>query len=280
MNTSALAQNTQSSFGSLLKSWREQRKLSQLKLSVEADISQRHLSFLESGRAKPSRDMILLLAEVLDMPLRERNLLLNSAGFTASFQQRDLHSSEMKAVKQALDQMLQHHLPYPAIVIDKNWNLLQANVAAEAFIGLLGPKEDVWRRVGCVERPNIMRLTLHPQGLQPLLKNWQQVCTLLLSRLHREVTADSSNRELCALFNEVIQYHGIPTQWRQTLWSEAPQPVLPLQVGMGEQSLSVFSMISTFGTAIDITADELRVESFFPADDISAAFLQQLSTND
>lgn len=271
--------NVHHNFGSLLKSWREQRKLSQLKLALAAEISQRHLSFLESGRAKPSRDMVLLLGEVLDIPLRERNFLLNSAGFTAGFQQRDLQSDEMAAVRSALDKMLEHH-PYPAIVIDKGWDLIQTNTPADRFLGLLGTEEELWPRLGTGpsgQERNIMRLTLHPAGLQPMLSNWDHVATLLISRLHREVSADPSNVNLCALFNEVVQYPGIPNHWRQAVWSEAPQPVLPLQVAMGGNTLSVFSMISTFGTAVDITADEIRVESFFPADDFSTEFLQQLA---
>lgn len=265
-------------FGPLLKSWREQRKQSQLKLSLQAGISQRHLSFLESGRAKPSREMVLLLGEVLEMPFRECNLLLNAAGFTASFQQRDLHGDEMMAVRGALDTMLDHHQPYPAIVIDKCWNLLNTNAAADAFIGLLGDTDSLWKKISGDKEPNVMRLTLHPQGLQSRIKNWNSVSTLLLSRLLREVNADPGNMELSTLYNELTQLPGIPENWRKTVWNNTLQPVLPLELDVGGDTLSIFSMISTFGTAVDITADELRVELFFPSDDFSERFLRQLAS--
>lgn len=263
-------------FGALLKSWRGIRKRSQLDLALDASVSQRHLSFLESGRAQPSRDMILQLAEVLDIPLRERNQLLHAAGFAPLYQERGLDNADMAAVKQALEMMLSHHEPFPALVVDRQWNLVLRNSAADRFIGLLGDQEQVWQQVDPSGQYNVMRMTFHPAGMQPLLKNWEQTATLLLSRLQREVTADPANAPLRALFDDICALPAIPPQWRNRVWNSAPPPILPLEIGMGNVALKVFTMISTFGTALDVTADELRVETFFPADDFSAQFFRAL----
>ena len=264
-------------FARMLRSWRELRKRSQLDLALDAGVSQRHLSFLESGRSRPSRDMILQLAEVLDIPLRERNLLLHAAGFAPLFPQRTLDDADMAAVRQALELTLQHHEPFPAIVVDRQWNLVLANNAAQRFIGLLGDAEQVWQRVDPDGSRNLMRLTFHPDGMQPLLQNWDQVATLLLSRLQREVAADPTHEALNQLFEDLCRLPGVPGQWRSHTWLDTPPPILPLEINLGAQALKVFTMISTFGTALDITAEELRVETFFPADAFSTGFFRMLA---
>lgn len=265
-------------FARLLKGWRERRKFSQLNLALDAGVSQRHLSFLESGRAHPSRDMILQLAEVLDIPLRERNHLLHAAGFAPLFSQRTLDTEEMKSVRQALDIILRHHEPYPALVVNREWNMVLANTAAQRFVALLGNPEEVWQRVDPSGHFNVMRMTFHPTGLQPLLQNWQQVAPLMLSRLQREVSADPTHTALRELFEELCALPTISPQWRNQHWAETPPPILPLAVGLGANTLNMVSMISTFGTALDVTADELRVETFFPADEFSTQFFQRLAT--
>ena len=277
MSTTTLTQKHDNGFGRLLRSWRERRKRSQLELSLEADVSQRHVSFLESGRAKPSREMILQLAEVLDIPLRDRNLLLNSAGFTAVYPARPLHSEEMSAVRQALELTLQHHNPYPAMVVDRAWNLLLQNTAAMRFINLLGDAEAKWQAVDPSGLRNVMRLTFSADGMQPLISNWPEVAGLLLSRLQREVAADPDHQQLSELYDELCQLPSIPERWRSDSILTAPEPVLPLELQWNGATLRIFSMISTFGTALDITADELRVETFFPADDFSTQFFQSLA---
>lgn len=263
--------------GALLKSWRGIRKRSQLDLALDAGVSQRHLSFIESGRAQPSRDMLLQLAEVLDIPLRERNQLLHAAGFAPLYQERSLDSLDMTAVKQALDMMLSHHEPFPALVVDRQWNLVLRNAAADRFIGLLGEQEQVWRQVDPSGQYNVMRMTFHPAGLQPFLQNWEQTATLLLSRLQREMLADPANPALSALFDELCALPAIPPHWRNRVWTTAPPPFLPLEIGMGGVTLKVFTMISAFGTALDVTADELRVETFFPADAFTRQFFVALA---
>ena len=273
----SVARETGPAFGQLLRAWRGARKRSQLELALDAGVSQRHLSFLESGRASPSREMILQLTEVLDLPLRERNQMLNAAGFAALYQQRSLDSEAMSAVRQALEMMLRHHEPFPALVIDPQWNMLMSNAATERFLGLLGNPDEVWQRVDPSGNRNVMRLTFHPQGMQPLLNNWDSTATLLLSRLHREVTAAPANTGLHNVFTDICALPTTPSQWRNHIWDSTPPPFLPLDINLGGVSLKIFSMITGFGTALDITADELRVETFFPADDFSAQFFRSLA---
>jgi hypothetical protein len=135
----------------------------------------------------------------------------------------------------------------------------------------------VWKRVDPTGKYNVMRMTFHPAGMQPLIRNWEQAATLLLSRLQREVTAEPANQTLRQLFDDICAFPGVPTQWRSKVWQSVPPPILPLEIGMGDLALKVFTMISTFGTALDVTADELRVETFFPADDFSAQFFRGLA---
>lgn len=280
MKTAARLQSderTPTPFAKMLRQWRDRRKCSQLELALDANVSQRHLSFLESGRAQPSREMILQLAEVLDIPLRERNLLLNAAGFAPVFHHRTLQDDEMAAVRHALELTLQHHEPFPALVVNRDWNMVMRNQAADRFISLLGDPETVWKNIDSSGNYNVMRMTFHPKGMQPLLKNWSQVSTVLLSRLQREVAADPGNEGLRHLFEDICAFPGIPEHWRSQDWTTIPAPILPLELGLGSQVLKVFSMISTFGTALDITAEELRVETFFPSDDFSRNFFSALA---
>jgi transcriptional regulator with XRE-family HTH domain len=265
-------------FGELLRAWRGARKLSQLDLALTAEMSQRHLSFLESGRAQPSREMVLQLSEALDVPLRERNIFLIAAGFAPLYQERKIDSQDMGAVRQALELMLKHHEPFPALVVNRNWGMVMRNDAAALVLGLLlGDPEKVWTQVDPGGEHNVMRMTLHPRGMQPLLKNWEQVATFLLTRVQREAAADPSNSKLQALFVEIAGYPGVPSRWRSSSWTTPPPPILPLEFSVGGQSLKLFSMLSTFGTAQDITADELRVETFFPADEVTTQFFQRLA---
>jgi transcriptional regulator with XRE-family HTH domain len=253
------------------------RKRSQLDLALEASVSQRHLSFLESGRARPSREMVLQLAQVLDVPLRERNLLMHAAGVAPVFQQRALHHDEMKAVRDALELTLKHHEPYPAMVVNRQWDMLMSNAPAQRFVALLGPPDEVWQRVDDRGGRNVMRMTFHPQGMQPRLRNWPQVATLLLARLQREVAADPTHQALRQLLVDVSQFPGVPPDWQSPAWmAPMPPPIFPLAFDLGAHTLQVFSMVSTFGTALDVTAEELRVETFFPADDFSRDFFLQL----
>lgn len=268
------------SFGQVLKAWRSARKISQLELSLEADVSQRHLSFLESGRAQPSREMVLMLSEALDIPLRERNTLLSSAGFAPLYRERDLDGPDMKPVRQALELTLRHHDPFPAIVVTRDWDMLMSNRAAERMYSMLGDPEQVWRTVDPSGKRNVLRYTFHPEGMQPHIRNWDQVASIMIGRLQREAAMEPGNTTLKALLTEISAYPGMPGNMvaaSDTQWQAPPPPILPLEVSIGGMTLNTFTMISTFGTPQDITTDELRIETFFPADEFTETLLRQMA---
>jgi transcriptional regulator with XRE-family HTH domain len=250
-----------SGFPRLLKTWRQRRRLSQLELALEAGVSQRHVSFLESGRARPSRSMILQLGETLDVPLRERNGWLLAAGFAPVFRERPLDDPQMSQVLGAVRRMLANHEPLPAIAIDRAWNVRLANRPFELLASLLG--EDAWARVGGTER-NLMRLLFHPDGIRPLVANWGAIAPLLWHRAHREAEA-LGGEELRALLAELARHQDAATL--RVAEETALVPVLPLELCRDGLRLSLFTVIATFGTAQDVTADELRIESFFAADE-------------
>jgi len=263
-------------FARLLKSWREMRKCSQLDLALTSRISQRHVSFLESGRARPSREMVLQLSEALEVPLRERNTLLNAAGFAAMYRETELKSAVMAPVREALKLMLDHHEPNPASVVDREWNLLMGNQALVRVFGLVGDVAAMWQRVCPDGVHNVLKVTFHPEGFRPYIANFDEAAPVLLNRTRREAAACGSDK-LLKLIDEILAYPGIPEAWRAPDWQAPPPPVLPLHLAKGELQLKLFSMITTFGTPQDITTDELRVESFFPADAASAALLKALA---
>lgn len=269
---SSLAQNI-SGFGPLLRHWRKHRRLSQLDLALNSEVSQRHLSFLESGRAKPSRQMVLQLSESLDLPLRERNHLLTSAGFHAAFSWRGLSQEEMKPVRQALDLLLTHHEPYPAVVVDSDWNLVSSNAALPRLFSLLGDMPQVWSKVCPDGKPNVLKLTFHPDGLRPYIENFVEFAAHVINRTHREAAAHPAVAEL---LNEIMDYPDLPARWRFPDYSVDTSPLLTMRLRKDDLRLAMFSTITTFGTPQDVTADELRVESFFPADEASAQIMQQL----
>jgi transcriptional regulator with XRE-family HTH domain len=247
-------------FAQKLRYWRQMRRLSQLDLALSSGVSQRHVSFLESGRAKPSRTMILQLSESLGVPLRERNDFLVAGGFAPMFKARPLDDPQMAQVLGAVRMMLDSHAPFPAVAIDRAWNIRLSNAAFDRIGMMMG--EDVWARVGGDSR-NLMRLFFHPDGIRNLVLNWRAIAPLLWHRAQRE--ADTmAGEDMQALLGALR-----PFQDEHTLGGASSAglvPVLPLELGAGEVRLSMFSVIATFGTALDITAEELRIESFFPAD--------------
>ena len=257
--------NSQRPVGELLRQWREHRRLSQLDLAIQAEISARHLSFVETGRSVPSRDMVLHLADELDLPLRERNRLLLAAGYAPVYGEATLDSPQMSAVRAALRQVLTAHEPYPAVVVDRRWNLVDANATVALFTEglpahLLGPPA------------NILRVTLHPDGVAPRLSNLGEVRAHLLHRLRRQV-ALTGDTGLAELYEEL---RGYPCD-QPGPDIELPGPgdvVLPLRIRYGDGELAFFSTVATFGTPVDVTVAELVIESFFPADAQTAAVLR------
>jgi transcriptional regulator with XRE-family HTH domain len=250
-----------SQFKQFLRAWRQKRRLSQLELALESGVSQRHVSFLESGRAKPSRSMILQLSETLEVPLRERNDWLMAAGFAPVFRARPLDDPQMSQVMSAVRLMLANHEPFPAVAIDRAWNIRLANRPFEMLVSVLG--DGVWGRVGGAER-NLMRLVFHPNGIKPLIANWKAIAPLLWHRARREADA-LGGQEMKDVLADLSQYQDSETLWAAE--ETALVPVLPLEVQKDGLRMSLFTVIATFGTAQDVTADELRIESFFAADE-------------
>ncbi len=260
-----------SPFSATLKKWRNYKKLSQLDLSLEANISQRHISFLESGRSRPGRDIILQLAEALDMPLRDRNQLLISAGFSPIYNERKLSDSAMNSINNALTMMLTHHEPFPALVVDRNWNLHMANQATNKLLSLIGtPDESLFNE----DKLNVYRLTFSEKGFRPFISNWTEIANPLLLRLQREVNADPDNQFLAELFNE-MQTQADTCQYSGSDIAATIAPVLSVHIQIQNLELKLFSMVSAFGTALDVTASELKVETFFPADEATKQFFSK-----
>ena len=245
--------------------------MSQLDLACEADISTKHLSFVESGRAQPSRDMVLHLAERLDVPLRERNVLLVAAGFAPLFRERMLQDPALAAARKAVDLVLKGHEPYPALAIDRHWTLVASNAAVARLISGADPE--------LLKPPvNVLRLSLHPKGLSSRIANLLEWRTHLLERLRRqiELTADPV---LAELLNELRAYPAPrdPGPRRPAANGEFAGVVVPLQFVTDGGSLSFFSTTTVFGTPVDVTLSELALESFYPADSRTAEALRQLA---
>lgn len=257
-------------FGQMLRDCRRGRRLSQLDLALHAEVSQRHLSFLESGRARPSREMVVQLAEALDLALEARNRLLAAAGFASLYPRRKLDADAMKPVRAALERMLAVHEPFPAMVVDRAWNLVMCNRSLPKMFDLLGGMEAMAARVG---GSNMLRMTLHPEGLRPYILNFEDTASHLLARSAHEAL---ENPALDELLKEVLRYPGLPGRGRNVDFSIPMLPVLPMRVGLGGAELSLFTTLTSFGTPLDVTADELRIENLFPADAQTEALMRRL----
>lgn len=255
--------NERRAFGEQLRDWRQRRRLTQLELANELEISSRHLSFVETGRSQPSRAMVLRLAESLDVPLRERNAMLIAAGYAPLYASRPLSDPALGAARRAIDLVLNGHQPYPALLVDRHWTLVAANPAAQAFLGCLD--------ASVLTPPvNVLRVTLHPDGLAPRIVNLAQWRAHVLARLARdlELTADPA---LAALVAELRGFPGGE--------EAAPDPafggvVVPLQIRTDAGVLSMFSTTTVFGTAVEVTLSELMLEAFYPADEFTASALR------
>ncbi|MEV4896804.1 helix-turn-helix domain-containing protein [Nonomuraea sp. NPDC050547] len=257
---------TEESFGDLLRSWRQRRRVSQLDLAIEAEVSARHVSFLETGRARPSREMVMKLAEELEVPLRHRNRLLVAAGFAPVFRERDVTAPEMDAVRQALDKILAGHQPYPAVVVDATWNLVAANEAAGMFMD--GVPDHLLK-----DPINIMRLSLHPEAMGGRLLNLPEVRAHLLHRLRRQAETSGDGR-LAELHDELAAYTYPGVELNVAVVPSPADILLPLRVRHGERVLSMFTTIATFGTPVEVTVSELAIETFWPNDEETAAFFR------
>ena len=262
---------TATAVGGLIRQWRERRRLSQLSLALDAEISARHLSFLETGRANPSREMVLLLARVLEVPPRGRNELLLAAGYAPVYHERGLDAPEMAQVRRALEFTLRQQEPYPALVVDGRWNILMSNEGSSRLMGLfLDPAE-----AAALGPPNALRLFYHPRGMRPFIVNWQATAGALIQWLHRDMLR--GHPETARLLDELLSYPDVPKAWR-TLDLDAPAaPFLAVELAKDDLHLTFFSTLTSLGVPYDITLDELRVECFFPADEGSEALMRRLA---
>ncbi len=262
-------------FGPMLRTWRRRRGASQLSLALQSGVSQRHVSFLESGRAKPSREMVVQLTTALDVPLRQRNAMLLAAGFAPVYRESNLAAPELTPVRQAIDRMLKQQEPYPAVVIDRLWNLLQANDAANAFTAFLfeGPPPPPPSGKG----PNLLRWLIDPKALRSRIANWEEVARYLVSTTYAEILADGGEPRALAFMEEIMAYPDVPASFRKLRFEDRPAPVLTVDYIVAGRSLSVFTTIATLGTPQDVTLQEVRIECFFPADERSDALFRSLA---
>jgi len=249
--------------GDLIREWRQRRRLSQLDLAIAANVSSRHLSFVETGRSRPTSEMILHLAEHLDVPLRDRNALLLAGGYAPAYPERTLAAPELQAVKSALKRVLAGHEPYPAAVVNRWWELVDANAGIALFTGGVRPE--------LLEPPvNVLRLSLHPDGMASRIANLPEWRAHLLARLHRQSEATGDPR-LFSLYSELEAYPG-----GRGDEARPPRPtdvVVPLRYRTPRAELSFLSLTAVIGTPMDVTVEELAIESFYPADEHTAAAL-------
>jgi transcriptional regulator with XRE-family HTH domain len=257
-------------FGALLRHWRHVRRASQLDLSLDANISTRHLSCLETGRAQPSREMVLRLAEALEVPLRERNTLLLAAGYAAFYRHAGLDAPELTAARDAVGLLMAQLEPNPVLVLDRHWNTLQMNAGARRFLSLFP---------GCDSGSphNGVRLVFQPEGLRPFIENWEVIAAAIIRRVHRDTAANASDEVLRHFLDELLSYPDIPSRWRMLDLEMTPSAFLTINYRWKDTTFRLFSTLTTFGTPLDVGLHELRVETFFPADEATRIALNRLA---
>jgi transcriptional regulator with XRE-family HTH domain len=257
-------------FGSLLRQWRSARRMSQQQLAVESEVSTRHISYVENGRSSPSRQMVLILASALDLPLRERNALLSAAGFAPVYRESDLSGPEMLPVRRAFDAILAHHEPYPAIVLTRTWDIVSMNKAfGRLFAFFIVPPFDP------IVGQNVMHSLFHPGGVRPYVANWEEVATFLIDRLYRESIVELETSESRRLLEALLAYPGVPSRLHEVDLAKAPRVCVTVDLEKDDTKLVLFSTLTTLGTPLDVTAQELRIESYFPADEATADWLRK-----
>jgi transcriptional regulator with XRE-family HTH domain len=265
---SSLPPRPDAAVGALLRQWRTVRRLSQLELALEADVSSRHLSYVETGRSQPSRDMVLRLADALEIPLRERNALLVAAGYAPLYFETGLLAPEMAQVRSAIDLILRQQEPYPAFVLDRHWDIRMSNQAAPRCTRFLLGAEPT--------EANMLRLVLDPNGLRPVMLNWEETAGDLIRHLHNQIAASPSDERAKALLAEVLSRPGVPARWRTREIGAPTMPLLTTIFRKGDVELRFFSTFTTFGTPYDVALEELRIECSFPADESTANTCREL----
>ncbi|GFZ98383.1 helix-turn-helix domain-containing protein [Dyella caseinilytica] len=254
--------------GLLLRHWREVRGTSQLGLSLDAGVSQRHLSFIESGRSAPSRQVLTSIVQSLDVPLRERNAVFLAAGYAPVYSETPWNAKEMQGITRALDRMLRQHDPFPAMVMDRYWNVLTANESSPRFFGSF---IDMAARHG---PRNMLHLIFDPDGMRPFVVDWETVARSLVQRVYRETVGRVLDEQTRSLLDELFAYPGVDPSWRLhgSVGSAPNLPMIPLGFNKDGKILSYFSMVTSVGAPQSVAAQELRIESLFPADEETEVF--------
>lgn len=258
------------SFGSLLRDWRTVRHLSQLDLANDAEVSARHLSCIETGRASPSREMVLRLAEALHVPLRERNAMLLEAGYAPLYRQTSLGAPEMVAARHAVELLLTQLEPFPVLLQDRYWNTVKMNAGAKRFLGLFP---------GCDSGipHNGARLVFDPNGLRPFIENWEVIAARIVRRVSHEVANNPADETMKRFLNELLSYPEVPSRWCLPDVDSTHSPFLTLNYRWNNSVLRLFSVLSSLGTPMDVALQELRIETFFPADEATRAVISRLA---
>lgn len=279
MNSPKVADKlSETQLGVLLRHWRSLRGKSQFDLSLDTGVSQRHISFIESGRSAPGRQILMDIAQALAVPLRERNTLLLAAGYAPVFSDGSWDAAEMHVVTKAVKRMLQQHEPFPAVVMDRYWNVLMTNSAAPRFFNEF---IDMKARKG---PRNLLHLMFDPEGMRPFIVDWENVAKSLIQRVYRESVGHVLGEDTQKLLSELIAYPGVKSEWKilggtSTASAASGMPVIPIGFFKGDDLYNYFSMVTTVGTPQTIAAQELRIECMFPADEATEALHQsQLET--
>lgn len=260
------------SLGVMLREWRAARRLSQLDLAMDAEISARHLSYIETGKAQPSREVLMRLADALEMPLRERNALLVAGGFAPIFRETGLGTPKLVGMKQAIEAILAQQEPYPAFVLDRRWNIVQANAAAARV-------NQCVMRGAMPQHDNMIRLLFAPGPFRDAVANWHEIAGDLLRHLYQEVAMNPADRAAKALLDECLRFPDVPASWRFRDLSAGPSPMITTMLHHPDGGLfQFFSTITSFATPYDVTLDELRIECCFPLDEGTAALCRSLRT--
>jgi transcriptional regulator with XRE-family HTH domain len=254
--------------GALLREWRSTRRMSQLALALDAGVSARHLSYVETGKSQPSREFLARIADTLGMPLRERNALLVAARYAPEHPERSLDAPELAPVHRAIAAMLRQQEPYPAFVLNRRWDILMANDAAARVGTFLGSPGT---------HTNMVRQVFDPDDLRKVTVNWEEVAGDLVRHLHEEVIATPSDTKARALLDDVLRYPGVPARFHKRELGSAPSPVLTVHFRKDGRDLRFFSAITTFGTPRDVTVDDLHLECTFPLDEATAEFCRALA---
>ncbi len=259
-------------FGSLLRHWRQIRRLSQLELAAEAAVSARHLCFLETGRSQPSREMVQLLGNTLDVPLNEQNALHLAAGYAPPFGERDFNALDLEHVQGALEFILRQQEPYPGIVIDGRWDIRMRNDASKR---LFRPFHEAYE-IDDARAGNAMHVVFHPKGLRQFIVNWEEFAGSLIQILHREV-AQGGNGAASQLRDEIFAYPGLPSGWKVPHGPSHTSPVLPMHLRKGDLDLALFSTLTMFAMPLDVALQQLKIECFYPADTKTAEVARRLA---